>query len=382
MSFKYVNNEFPADNGFYMPAEFSKHSATVMIWPERQGSWCYEAKAAEKVFTEIIENIARYEKVYVLASDKKLAHAKKCLEHIENAETVNINSDDAWARDTAPTFLLNRSGSLAAVDWKFNAWGGEFDGLYASWDNDDKIPPELCKILGVPLFNAHPFVLEGGSVHTDGEGTLITTEECLLSRGRNPQLSKAEIEGKLKKFLGIQTIIWLPKGIYNDETNGHIDNICAFTSPGEVVLAWCDDETDAQYEISRACFDVLKNSVDAKGRAIKVHKLPVPKIPVTVTENDLKGYVFEDGEDFREVGERLAASYVNFYFCNNAVILPQFGGENSESDRLAVEILSKICKDREIIPIYARDIILGGGNIHCITQQIPFSERKNTDEKD
>lgn len=375
MSFEYIKNKFPTDDGFYMPAEFSKHSATVMIWPERPGSWCYEAKFAEKVFAEIIGKIAEFEKVFVLASNKKFHHAKACLENVKNAEVLNINSDDAWARDTAPTFVVNGKGDIRAVDWQFNAWGGEYDGLYANWDNDDKIPYELCKKLGIALYDAHPFVLEGGSIHTDGEGTLITTEECLLSKGRNPQLTKAEIEENLKKYLGVKKIIWLPSGIYNDETNGHIDNICAFVATAEVVLAWCDDENDPQYAISKACLDILENSTDNKGRKIKVHKLPAPKIPVTVTEKDLEGYVFEDGEDTREIGERLAASYVNFYFCNGAVILPQFGGENAESDRVAAEILEKVCKDRKIIPIYARDIILGGGNIHCITQQIPFTDK-------
>lgn len=374
MSFEYIKNKYPADDGFFMPAEFSKHSATIMIWPERPGSWCYEAKFAEKVFAEIIGKIAEFEKVFVLASDKKFPHAKACLENVRNAEVLNINSDDAWARDTAPTFVVNGKGDIRAVDWQFNAWGGEYDGLYANWDNDDKIPYELCKKLGIALYDAHPFVLEGGSIHTDGEGTLITTEECLLSKGRNPQLTKAEIEKNLKKYLGVKKIIWLPSGIYNDETNGHIDNICAFVATAEVVLAWCDDENDPQYAISKACLKVLENSTDALGKKIKVHKLPVPKIPVTVTEKDLEGYVFEDGEDTREIGERLAASYVNFYFCNGAVILPQFGGENAESDRVAAEILEKVCKDRKIIPIYARNIILGGGNIHCITQQIPFAK--------
>ena len=368
-------NHLPVNDGFYMPPEFSKHSATIMIWPYRTGSWCYEAKAAQRVFTEIISAISKHEKVLVLAGDNQLQSAQKALLHLNNVEILNIASDDAWARDTAPTFLVNGKGALRAVDWQFNAWGGEYDGLYASWENDDEIPYQLCKIKGIDLYNAHPFVLEGGSIHTDGEGTLITTEECLLSPGRNPQLSKSEIEEKLRAYLGVSKIIWLPKGIYNDETNGHIDNICAFVAPSEVVLAWCDDEKDPQYEISKACLDVLESSVDAKGRKIKVHKLPVPKKPVCVAEEDLLGYDFEPGEDVREAGERLAASYVNFYFCNNAVILPQFGGENIDSDREAVGILRSVCPDREIVPIYARDIILGGGNIHCITQQIPLADQ-------
>lgn len=368
------NNHLPVNDGFFMPAEFSKHSTTIMIWPYRTGSWCYGAKAAQRVFTEIISAISKHERVIVLAGDNQLESAQNALLNLNNVEILNINSDDAWARDTAPTFLVNDKEALRAVDWQFNAWGGEYDGLYASWENDDKIPYELCKLKHIDLYNAHPFVLEGGSIHTDGEGTLITTEECLLSTGRNPQLSKSEIEDKLRAYLGVSKIIWLPKGIYNDETNGHIDNICAFVAPSEVVLAWCDDEKDPQYEISKACLDVLESSLDAKGRKIKVHKLPIPKTPVCVSQEDLLGYDFEIGEDVREAGERLAASYVNFYFCNDSVILPQFGGENIDSDRDAVRIMRAICPEREIVPIYARDIILGGGNIHCITQQIPLTD--------
>ena len=368
------NNHLPVNDGFFMPAEFSKHSGTIMIWPYRTGSCCYGAKAAQRVFTEIISAISKHERVIVLAGDNQLESAQRALLNLNNVEILNINSDDAWARDTAPTFLVNDKGILRAVDWQFNAWGGEYDGLYASWENDDKIPYELCKLKHIDLYNAHPFVLEGGSIHTDGEGTLITTEECLLSTGRNPQLSKSEIEDKLRAYLGVSKIIWLPKGIYNDETNGHIDNICAFVAPSEVVLAWCDDEKDPQYEISKACLDVLESSLDAKGRKIKVHKLPIPKTPVCVSQEDLLGYDFEIGEDVREAGERLAASYVNFYFCNDSVILPQFDGENIDSDRDAVRIMREICPEREIVPIYARDIILGGGNIHCITQQIPLTD--------
>ena len=174
--FNYIDkNRLPVNDGFYMPAEFSKHAATIMIWPYRPGSWCYGAKAARRVFAEIISEISKHEKVLVLAGDNQLESAKNALSHLNNVEILNISSDDAWARDTAPTFLVNDTGALRAVDWQFNAWGGEYDGLYASWKNDDKIPYQLCKIKGIDLYNAHPFVLEGGSIHTDGEGTLITT---------------------------------------------------------------------------------------------------------------------------------------------------------------------------------------------------------------
>ena len=160
-------------------------------------------------------------------------------------------------------------------------------------------------------------------------------------------------------------------GIYNDETNEHVDNICAFIHPGEVVLAWTDNPDDAQYAYSKSCFEALCAATDAKGRKLIVHKLPIPDFPVCITQEELDGYAFETGENEREVGERLAASYVNFYFSNGAVIFPQFGGENIKSDERAVRIMARLCPEREVIPIFARDIIIGGGNIHCITQQIP-----------
>lgn len=366
-----VINSFPKSDGYYMPAEFAQHSATIMIFPERAGSWGYGAKAAQKAFIQIINEISISEEVYVLASDRTIDLANSAFSGNANVTVLNIDSDDAWARDTAPTFVVNDKGGIRAVDWQFNAWGGEYDGLYASWDKDDKIPQLLCDALEIDRYNARPFVLEGGSIHTDGEGTLLVTEECLLSKGRNPQLTKSQIEDRLRKYLGAEKIIWLPKGIYNDETNGHIDNICAFIAPAEVVLAWTDNQNDVQYEISQECLKVLTNETDAKGRHITVHKLPVPATPICITEADLNGYVFEEGEDEREIGERLAASYVNFYFCNGAVILPQFGGENEACDKTAVEILQRLCPDRRIVPVQARDILLGGGNIHCITQQIP-----------
>ncbi len=359
----------PINDNFFMPAEFAKHYATIMIWPHREGSWPYKAEKAKSVFENIINAISNYEKVVLLANEKTFENAKNIFINNKNVQVLKIENDDAWARDTAPTFVINKSGDVKGIDWNFNAWGGDFDGLYKDFENDNKIPQEICKQLNIKTYNANHFTLEGGSIHTDGEGTLLTTKECLLSKGRNPHMSIEEIENNLKNYLNVEKIIWLESGISGDETNGHIDNICAFINPAEVVLAWTDDVNDPQHEISKKCLDVLENTVDAKGRKIKVHKLPIPKVPVTIKENDLKGYVFEDGEDQREVGERLAASYVNFYFCNNAIILPQF---DDEHDKIAVKTLKTLCPNRDIVTIYARDIIVGGGNIHCLTQQIPF----------
>lgn len=386
-----INSRTPADDGYFMPGEFEAHQGCIMIWPERPGSWTYGAAAARKAFRSVIAAIAESEKVYVAAGKRSIRSAREMLSFSaagnfqaesegwqRNVEIFEAETDDAWARDIAPSFVVKRQITeskrlqrVRAVNWEFNAWGGEVDGLYASWEKDNAFARFFAEKYGIVCYDAAPFVLEGGSIHSDGEGTILVTEACLLSKGRNPMLNKIEIEDKLKSYLGAKKVIWLPRGIYQDETNEHVDNICTFIRPGEVVLAWTDHKEDPQYELSLSCLKVLQQERDAKGREFSVHKLPVPSVPICVTREDLKGYEFEPGEDKREAGERLAASYVNFYFSNNAVILPAFGGENEESDRLAAEILHSLCPERKIVPIDARDILAGGGNIHCITQQIP-----------
>ena len=288
-------------------------------------------------------------------------------------------TDDAWARDIGPTFVVSDKANerlVRAVNWEFNAWGGEVDGLYASWKFDNAFAKAFSAWQGYDCYDAAPFVLEGGSIHSDGEGTILVTESCLLSKGRNPELSKKQIEEKLKSYLGAEKILWLPRGIYLDETNEHVDNVCAFLKPGEVVLAWTDNEDDPQYVLSNACLNYLESECDAKGRKLVIHKLPIPDVPICVTKEELEGYCFEEGEDTREEGERLAASYVNFYFSNGAVVMPAFGGENKKSDVRAQEIMKKLCPEREIIAVNARDILTGGGNIHCITQQIPAGRKR------
>ena len=372
----------PVRDGFFMPGEFEPHRGCILIWPFRPGSWNYGAGPAREAFRQVIWAIAQSEKVWVAAGAEGMASARKMLleegrdlgqpeKVLERIEIFPAQTDDSWARDVGPTFLKNASGQVRCVNWEFNAWGGTEDGLYASWEKDNAFAKAFAAREGYFCYDAAPFVLEGGAIHSDGEGTLMVTEACLLSKGRNPSLSKAEIEEKLKDYLGAEKVIWLTRGIYNDETNEHVDNVCAFLKPGHVVLAWTDNQEDPQYEMSMACLQVLEQERDAKGRPIRVHKLPVPDVPICVTEEEVKGFVFEEGEDFREPGERLAASYVNFYFSNQAVIMPVFGGENEESDRRAVKMMEELCPDRQVIPISARAILSGGGNIHCITQQVP-----------
>ena len=369
----------PAVDGYLMPGEFEPHWGCIMIWPKRPGSWPFGAKEARKAFAEIAEAIADSERVVMLAEADVIDSARELLS--DRIQVVLMESDDAWARDTGPTFVVNQKGHVRGINWQFNAWGGEVDGLYADWRKDDLVAGQFLDAFGYETYDASHFVLEGGSIHSDGQGTLLVTESCLLSPGRNPSLTKLEIEEQLKNYLGAKKIIWLPYGIYQDETNEHVDNVCAFVRPGEVILAWTDDKDDPQYEMSLADLKILEQETDALGNHFIIHKLPIPKKPVCIKPDELCGFSFEPGEDMREAGERLAASYVNFYISNGGVIVPQFGDEH---DKVALELLGECFPERKIYPIYARDIIVGGGNIHCITQQIPegdVHERGNSSSR-
>lgn len=364
----------PQKDGFRMPAEYEPHEATIMIWPVRAGSWGKAPSKAQHSFKAIFAEIVKSEKLILLADKEHIDDARACVCDLPNVEVLEIASNDSWARDVAPTYVKDDLGNVRAVNWEFNAWGGQVDGLYADWSLDNEIPLNICQMRDTDMYDAAPFVLEGGSIHTDGEGTAIVTESCLLSKGRNPELTREQIEEKLKQYLGISKVLWLPRGIYMDETNEHVDNVCAFVGRGQVVLATTDNKDDPQYELSRLDMEYLEGQTDAKGRKITVYKLPIPDHPVLVTKSDVDSFEFEEGEDIREEGERLAASYVNFYFTNDEVLIPAFGGDNAESDDRAAEILQGICKTRKVVQIPARQILLGGGNIHCITQQLPVRD--------
>ncbi len=285
-----------------------------------------------------------------------------------------MSNNDAWVRDIGPTFVTNDSGVIRGIDWQFNSWGGLVNGLYFPWNLDNKVASKICNIERKDIYRTEKFVLEGGSIHVDGEGTLYTTEECLLSEGRNPHMSKSEIENTLKEYLNVKKVIWLKNGIYNDETNGHIDNILCVPKVGSVILAWTDDKDDPQYKICKENYEILKNSKDAKGREIEIIKMKLPK-PILITEEESVGVDKVNGTLPRCKGDRLAGSYVNFYICNGGVIYPTFGDSNDEE---AKKTLEAIFPDREVIGIYAREILLGGGNIHCITQQQPKSRFKTS----
>ena len=358
-------DSIPSKDGFRMPGEFERHSGTYMIWPERPDNWRLGAKPAQKVFVEVANAIGKYEPITMVVSRAQYDNARNML--ADYVKVVEMSNDDSWMRDCGATFVVNDRGDMRGIDWKFNAWGGLVDGLYFPWDQDDKIAQKMCEIEQVDSYRLDDFILEGGSIHVDGEGTLITTEECLLSEGRNSHLTKEEIEKVLCETLNLEKVLWIPNGIYNDETNGHVDNICNFVKPGVVVLAWTDDESDPQYAISKAAYDYLSSVTDAKGRKLEIHKLYCPA-PILITKEESEGVDAVDGTLPREEGDRLAASYANYYTGNGFVALPVF---NDPNDQKAIDLLQLLYPDRDIVPIYAREILLGGGNIHCITQQVP-----------
>jgi len=358
----------PTADGFRMPAEWEHHSGCWLLWPQRPDNWRLGGKPAQQAFTQVATAIAGGEPVTMAVSYDQFDNARHHLP--DDVRVVEMTNDDSWIRDCGPTFVVNDAGVVRGVDWVFNAWGGLVDGLYFPWAADDAVARKVCEIEGVDRYRAD-FVLEGGSIDVDGEGTLLVTEECLLSPGRNPELSQDEITEKLCQYLGVTKVIWLPYGVYLDETNGHVDNFARFTKPGQVMLTWTDDEDDPQYERSQAALQILQSETDAKGRPLDVVKIHQPG-PIFITEEESQGVDAIDGTLPREAGDRLAGSYVNSYIANDLVVLPVF---DDPHDQAAIEAYERLFSPRRIVTVPGREVLLGGGNIHCITQQRPSGRK-------
>jgi agmatine deiminase len=348
-----------------MPAEFEPHQGCWMLWPERGDTWRLGAKPAQEAFAAVAAAISRFEPVTVGVSDRQFDNARHMLP--DRIRVVELASNDAWMRDVGPTVIVNRrSRKLRGIDWRFNAWGGLEKGLYFPWDQDDRVARKVLEVEQIDRYRA-PLIMEGGAIHVDGEGTLITTESCLLNTNRNPHLSRQQIEAFLKSFLNLEKIIWIPQGVHLDETDGHVDNLCCFTKPGEVALTWTDEADDPQKKISEAALAVLSRSRDAQGRKLSVHKIHQPG-PLYMTEAESKGLDSSDGAKPRKPGDRLAGSYINFYMANGGIVMPLF---DDPHDAAARQTLQTLFPDRAVVGVRSREILLGGGNIHCITQQVP-----------
>jgi agmatine deiminase len=357
-------NGTPRADGFRMPGEFEPHAGTWMLWPQRPDNWRLGGKPGQRAFVNVATAVSQFEPVAMGVNHDQFENARDLLP--AQIRVVEISNNDAWMRDIGPTFVVDDRGTVRAVDWIFNAWGGLHDGLYFPWDKDDMVPGKVCEIEGLDRYRA-PLVMEGGSIHVDGEGTLITTEECLLSPGRNPDLTREEIEQQLREYLAVESIVWLGRGFDPDETTGHVDDVACFVRPGVVAIAWTDDPGDWRYEIMRENHDRLAAAVDARGRRFEIAKLPVPG-DVLFTEEEAFGIDRVEGSIPRRVGDRMPATYVNFYLCNGGVVMPVFDDPN---DDVALERLQALVPDRRVVTVPGREIVLAGGNVHCITQQQP-----------
>jgi agmatine deiminase len=354
----------PIDDGFYFPAEFEPHEGIWMCWPTRPDNWREGGRPAQQAFVEVASTIAKYTKVTMVVPHEEFDHARKLLP--AHVKLLEMSFNDAWMRDIGAMYLVNGRGQRRGVSWQFNAWGGELDGLYEEWDLDNAAAKKMLNATEDDIYQA-PMVLEGGSVHTDGEGTLFTTKECLLHPSRNPGLTQQQIEQHLQNYLGAEKVIWLPKGLDScDETNGHVDMILQVARPGEVLLAWSDNPSQDLYHNCRAAHDVLANELDAKGRNITIHKLHAPE-PLYRTDQESTGISHTENMA-RSAGEKLAGSYCNFLITNRAVIFPLL---DPNTDKHAHATLKDVFPEHQVIGLPTREIILGGGNIHCITQQVP-----------
>ncbi|MBQ8917591.1 MAG: agmatine deiminase [Oscillospiraceae bacterium] len=372
---KRIYGSTPKQDGFRMPGEVEPQEHIFMIWPERPDNWRQGAKPAQKAFTEVAIAIAKHTPVTMLVNNSQYANCRARLpEHIR---VVEMSSDDSWCRDCGPTFVINDKGEIRGVDWIFNAWGGLVDGLYFPWANDDAMAQKICDLQGIDSYRTDAdscpagldFILEGGSIHVDGEGTLITTEMCLLNpdAGRNvPNLDKEQIEMMLKEYLNLEKIIWIKDGIDPYETNGHIDDVACYIRPGEVACIWTEDPNHPFYEAAQAAYKTLSEATDAKGRKLKVYKMCMTKEPCYL--KDAWSIDTATGAIPREEGEISIASYMNFLITNDAIILPQYGDEN---DALAVQQAQEMFPGYVIEPVMTTEVAYGGGNIHCITQQQP-----------
>ena len=358
----------PAADGFAMPAEFGAHAGCWMLWPERPDNWREAARPAQLAFAQVAATIAQFEPVTVGASAAHFGTARALLD--ARVRVVEMSHDDCWMRDVGPTCVVSRRGVVRGVHWHFNAWGGLDGGLYFPWDQDELVAAKVLEIERLGRYRA-PMVNEGGAVHVDGEGTALVTEQCLLNPNRNPRLERADVERLLRDYLGVSRVVWLGQGVYNDETSGHIDNLACFVRPAQVCLTWTERRRDPQYAISHDAWQRLHDARDARGRRFKVTRLPMPG-PLTLRSREAAGIVAREGTRARRAGERLAGSYVNFYIANGGIVMPLL---DARTDGGAARQLQRLFPGRRVVGMPAREILLGGGNIHCITQQIPRGTR-------
>jgi agmatine deiminase len=332
--------------GYRMAAEWEPHAATWLAWPHKRESWPGKFEPILPLYARFIRTLARFEPVHVLAGGNAvMSEARSLVGDVANVTLHDIPTNDAWTRDHGPTFLVGLPGSPPAlVDWGYNAWGGK----YPPFDLDDAVPRRIADITGRRRFEPG-IILEGGAIDCNGRGTILTTEQCLLNPNRNPHLKQADMEQYLADYLAAKKVLWLGEGIEGDDTDGHIDELARFVGERTVVAALEENRDDPNYCALRENFERLGRMTDQDRRPLDVIALPMPR-------------------SIHYEGQRLPASYCNFYIANTIVVVPQF---DDPADAKAMEILGRVLPGREVIGLPARDLVWGLGAFHCITQQEP-----------
>ena len=359
MSENHPSAATPRELGYRMPAEWDRHEATWLAWPHNPEDWPGKFAPIPWIYAEIVRLLAARERVHMLVEDAKSQQRAESILHRAgaNLDAVSFHAwptDRVWTRDSGPIFVRNHEGRVAITNWHFNAWA-----KYSDWHFDDQIPDRVTALLGLPEWQPtvdladgqRRLVLEGGSIDTNGEGILLTTEECLLSevQQRNPGVSRAQLEQAFHDYLGIDQVIWLNRGVAGDDTHGHVDDISRFVGPATIVTAVETNTADPNHEPLAENLERLRAARTLDGKQFTLVELPLPR-PVV----------------FR--GQRLPASYANFYIANGLVLVPTF---HDPKDRVALNILAELFPGREIIGIHSVDLVWGLGTLHCMTQQQP-----------
>lgn len=334
----------PTRDAFFMPGEWAPHERCWMAWPCRRETWSVDGglERARTAYATVARAISPFEPVTMVARPEDAEEARSVLGPA--ATVLEAPLSDSWMRDIGPSYVVNGKGGIAGVHWGFNAWGGNYDAC----DEDRDVARRILEREGVERRVA-PLVMEGGSFHVDGEGTLITTEQCLLNPNRNPGLPRNEIEEALRLHLGVRTIIWLGQGYEEDETDGHIDEILTYIRPGLVMTVTTDDPADPNHAIFNDNIARLRAARDARGRELEVATVPIPARR-------------------EDRGVRLTLSHTNLYIANGGVVMPAF---DDPTDGMAESVVRALFPDRRVVRVPAMDIVRGGGGIHCITQQRP-----------
>lgn len=342
--------------GYRMPAEWEPHAATWMVWPQNVDDWPGKFAPIAWVYADIVRHLSKVETVHLIVANGAVeSKASRALlqtsVELHNIRFHHWPTNRGWTRDSGPIFVKN-DHRILVTNWGFNAWA-----KYDDWPLDDRLPHLVAECVGVdeyvPMSNGRRLILEGGSIDVDGAGLMLTTEECLLSdvQQRNPGVGRAELEAAFREYLGVEKVIWLGRGVVGDDTHGHVDDIARFVDRGAVVTVVEDDPADENYEPLQENLARLREATDLDGRPLRIATLPMPS-PV----------VFN--------GQRVPASYANFYIANDVVLVPTF---NDPNDRVALNILADLFPSRQIVGIHSRDLIWGLGALHCMTQQQPAS---------